>query len=335
MICRLRLLIVMARPAVLLLLGLFTATGLAQTGRGEDRLLLAEALVVVLGFLLFSVAFNDLADEEIDRVNLPADPRRPLVAGTARRRELAVIGVTSGVVSLAGSAILGWRAVIVVAAGLALSACYSLRPPRLADRGAVASLLLPACYVAVPYLVGVFAGRSSLRGNDLTLLTGLYVGFIGRILLKDFRDLRGDAMFGKRTFLVRHGRRSTCAFSASGLVTGSVVLLAAVRQPSPALIAGYAAAVAATLGLLRALANDRGPRRDEALIAVVAIIGRGMLVALLAHLSMAYANWPVLASSAVVAALAVITAGQARSMLSRGPITRRTIASIPATVPTA
>lgn len=44
-----------------------------------------------MGFLLFSVALNDLADEAIDRVNLPGDRRRPLVAGTATRRELVAM----------------------------------------------------------------------------------------------------------------------------------------------------------------------------------------------------------------------------------------------------
>lgn len=44
MIRRLRLLVLVARPAVIMLLGLFAATGLAQTGHGEDRLLLARVL---------------------------------------------------------------------------------------------------------------------------------------------------------------------------------------------------------------------------------------------------------------------------------------------------
>src|SRR4051812_20498188 len=116
-----RLLLVMSRPAVMLILALFTATGLARTGRGEDRLLLAQALVVVAGFLLFSVACNDLADEAIDRVNLPGDPRRPLAAGTAGRREVAVLGVTSAVVAVAAAATLHWLAIVVTVAGLALS----------------------------------------------------------------------------------------------------------------------------------------------------------------------------------------------------------------------
>ena len=79
----------------------------------------------------------------------------------------------------------------------------------------VAPLALPACYVAVPYLVGVLSARGHVRVSDLPLLAALYVGFIGRIILKDFRVVRGDALFGKRTFLVRRGRVSTCRVSAA------------------------------------------------------------------------------------------------------------------------
>lgn len=73
MIRRVRLMVLLARPAVIVLLGLFTATGLAQAGHDEDHLLLVRALIVVFGFLVFSVACNDLADAAIDQVNLPGD----------------------------------------------------------------------------------------------------------------------------------------------------------------------------------------------------------------------------------------------------------------------
>ena len=324
MIQRIRLVIVMARPPVLLLLALFTAIGAAQAGQAENRVLLAEALLVVVGYLLFSVVLNDLADEAIDRVNLPGDRRRPLVAGTAGRRDLAVVGVTAAVVALAASAALHWAAVVVVAAGLAVSAGYSLRPVRVADRGGAACLLLPAAYVAVPYLVGVLGARGTLTARDLLLLCGLYVGFIGRIVLKDFRDVRGDALFGKRTFLVRHGRRRTCVLSAASLVLGSATL-AAVERPTPALALAWAVLLALALWLLRGLSVDRGPRRDEALIAGIAITGRGMLVTLLAHYSMTGAGWPAPAYLAVMGALLIITVAQARTMVRRGPSTRLTV----------
>jgi 4-hydroxybenzoate polyprenyltransferase len=323
MISRLRLVVLLVRPAVIVLLATFTATGLAQAGRGADTLLLARALAAVFGFLLFSVAVNDLADEAIDRVNLPG--QRPLVVGAVTHREFMVIGLTGGAVAVAASATLHWPAVIVTAAGLCVSAAYSLRPVRLADRGAVASLVLPACYVAVPYLLGALAASGTVRPDALFLLTGLYLGFIGRILLKDFRDVRGDALFGKRTFLIRHGRVWTCVFSACCWLAGTCVILAAAHQLTAVLVASEAGCLAGALTLLRALSADRGARRDESIIAAIAILGRGMILLLLAHLSMVYAGWAGARYDAVIALLFLLTAGPALSMVRHGPVSRLTI----------
>ncbi|MFJ4844369.1 MULTISPECIES: UbiA prenyltransferase family protein [unclassified Streptomyces] len=324
MTARLRLLVLLSRPPVALLLALYTAVGLGRAGHGQDPALLAGSLVAVLGFLLFSVACNDLADVAIDRVNLPGAAGRPLVTGSAARRDMVVVAATSGVLALGTSLALDPWAGAVTAAGLAVSAGYSLRPVRLADRGAVAALVLPACYVAVPYLVGVLAARPFVRPDDLLLLAGLYIGFIGRILLKDFRDVRGDALFGKRTFLVRHGRRATCLFSACCWVAGTAVLIAAAR-PGPAYAVSTGLCLAGALWLLRALATGPGHRREEALISAIAIVGRGMVLLLLAHLSMLQAHWTVLGESAALAALLVVTAGQAATMAVSGPVTRLTV----------
>jgi len=209
---------------------------------------------------------------------------------------------------------------VVVAAGPVISGGYSLRPVRIADRGAAASLLLPAGYVAVPYLVGILGGRGSLRPGDLLLLGGLYVGFIGRIVLKDFRDVRGDALFGKRTFVIRHGRRRTCEFSAICWIAGSVAL-AAVTEPTLTLVGAWAVYLAVALWLLRALSVERGTRRDEALISAIAIVGRGMIVTLVAHSSMTGAGWPALAYLCVMGALVAVTLEQSSTMARRGPTT--------------
>jgi 4-hydroxybenzoate polyprenyltransferase len=317
---RLRLVLLVVRPPVALLFGLYAAIGLAQAGHGEDRPLLLRVLLVVFGFLMFSVACNDIADVEIDRVNLTGDRRRPLVARTGGRREMLVIGMTAAVVSLGVSATLGWPVLVVTSGGVLLSANYSLRPVRFADRGALASLLLPACYVAVPFLAGCLAVAPVVHARAVVLLTGLYVTFVGRILLKDFRDVRGDALYGKRTFLVRHGRRWTCVFSACGLAVGTVVLLFGVDRPGGTLIAACVAGAAGMLVLLRALAAEPGHHRDDAVIAAIAIIGRGMLLMLLAQLAMNTAGWSGMDHDLVVGALALLTAGQAITMFRHGPV---------------
>jgi 4-hydroxybenzoate polyprenyltransferase len=323
MITRIRLLLLLARPAVIVLLMMFAATGVAQAGRAAGPLLLVRVLLTVTAFLLFSVAWNDLADEAIDRVNLPG--RRPLTAGAATRSEFVVIGAVSGILALAASATLGWRALIVTAVGLALSAGYSLRPVRLADRGAVASMMLPACYVAVPYLIGLLLRGHRVTAVDLALAGALYLGFIGRILLKDFRDVRGDALFGKRTYLVRHGRRATCAASSAAFLAGTITMVVAVQHRTALLACAEAVCLACVLAALRALGAGPAGRGEEALISSIAILGRGMVLLVLAHLSIVTAHWPRPWYVVVLVLLSLGTLGQAARMLLVGPVTRLTV----------
>jgi 4-hydroxybenzoate polyprenyltransferase len=315
---RIRLFVVLARPDVVLLFGMFDAIGLAQGGYANDGVLLAKALVAVVAFLLFSVAVNDLADERIDRVNLAGNAARPLVVGTGTRHEMRIVAGVSAVLALAACATLHWPAPLVVAAGLALSAAYSLRPIRIADRGVLAPMMLPLGYVAVPYLLGICAARGTFTATDFLLLAGLYAGFVGRIILKDFRDVRGDALFGKRTFLVRHGRIATCVLSAVFLVIGTAVL-PFVRECSVSLLGAYAVFLALTLGFLRALARSTGARRDTALVSAIAICGRGMLLGLYAHFAFVAAQWSTAAAAAAMAALTALMVHDAVVTARYGP----------------
>jgi 4-hydroxybenzoate polyprenyltransferase len=318
MIREARLFLQLTRPAVLLLLALFAAIGATSSGAATQTATVAEIYFVVATFLVFSVAANDLADFAVDRVNLPADRRRPLVAGTARQRDMVLLALVSAAASLAVAAMVNVAVLLTTACGIAISAAYSLPPSRLSARGTVASLVLPACYVATPFLIGFYAGRSSLRPHDLLLLVALYIGFIGRILLKDFRDVRGDALFGKRTFLVRHGRRTTCLLSATLWITGAVLLICTGGWQDASALTYAGQAVAVTV-LIAALSADRGPRRDEILISTIAILGRGLLLTVLARNQLTAAQWTTAASAAMLLAVAAITAGQAWWIYQHGP----------------
>jgi hypothetical protein len=154
---------------------------------------------------------------------------------------------------------------------------------------------------------------------------GLYLGFIGRILLKDFRDVRGDALFGKRTFLVRHGRRATCSVSAAAFVAGTVGMLVAIQHVTATLACFEAAFLAGVLAALRALRAEPTARREEALISSIAILGRGMLLLVLAHLSMMAAHWARPWYVAVLVLLSLGILGQAARMMLQGPVTRLTV----------
>jgi 4-hydroxybenzoate polyprenyltransferase len=178
--------------------------------------------------------------------------------------------------------------------------------------------LLPIGYVTVPYLTGAFAVRPSLTGRDLALMTGLYVGFIGRIILKDFRDVIGDRLFGKRTWLVRHGRVATCRVSAACSITGTAIVIA-IADRSLTFAISQLALLVATLLLLWALADDPGHRRDERLISTIAICGRGILLVLLAQLTFLRTDLSSPYRVAGLSGLTIVVLGQAWSMARHGP----------------
>lgn len=319
---RLRGAVVMARPPVFVLLALYAELGLAQAGAPNAYASLLKILVVIAAFLVFSVACNDLADEAIDRVNLPGDPRRPLVTGAVSRTQLRATGWTAGGAALATSALLGWAPLAITAVGLGVSGAYSIRPVRIVERGVLAPLLLPACYVAVPYLLGISAGHRAPTGSDLGLLGGLYLGFIGRILLKDFRDVRGDTMFGKRTFLVRYGRRWTCALSACFWAAGTGIILAVLPPDSSFKhIASFSIVVCAVFAILliAGLAAHDDPHRDEATISAIAILGRGMILLLITYLSTLDLATVAFTRFLLMDLLGSLTLFQAMSMAYHGP----------------
>lgn len=314
-------------PVVVLLLT-YAACGLA-VGGDVSAIGLLRVAVVVVPLVICSALVNDLADERIDRVN-PAGTsegtNRLLLQGATHRRVMVALAATAGVGELAAAYGLGGEArgiVLAVATGaLAVMLGYCVRPVRLAGRGVLASLALPACYVATPYLLGLLIGRGAVRAADLGLLAALYVGFVARIVLKDLRDVRGDAMFGKRTFIVRHGRAATCAFSAAAWVAGSGLLV--VTTPHTSLVRRLQVAVTALVAvlLLRRLALDGGPRRDERLVSALAIVGRAVLVGLLVTLSAGPARMSSPMAAGLILASTALFLWQARIMVQHGPASR-------------
>jgi 4-hydroxybenzoate polyprenyltransferase len=315
---RLRLALLVARPALVFLLALSGLVGLALGGVANDPVAVGRLLVVVVAFVVYAVACNDLADLEIDRVNLPGDDRRPLVTGTAATRDVRLLAAGAAVVTASAAASQGWLALAIAVGGLALGAAYSLPPWRLSRRGVVAPLVLPALFVGLPFVLGVLAGRG-LRAGDLALLAALYVGFIGRIVLKDFRDVVGDEMFGKRTFLVRHGRRVTCALSAACWVVGTAMLVAFTPGGSWWYAASEAPLAVAAVALVTRLALVGSHRVEERIISAVAIVGRAVVAVVFVQVGAA-TPWAAAVGMTGVTLLSLLLAVE---MLRLGPRQRR------------
>jgi hypothetical protein len=109
-------------------------------------------------------------------------------------------------------------------------------------------------------------------------------------------------------------------------------MLASAPGPATGLAVAEGACLLLVLALLADLSRSRSARRDEFRISALAIAGRGMILLLLAHLSMTGARWLAPAGSGygvlypvVLVLLAALTIGMAASMAAYGPACRLTV----------
>ena len=309
-----RLYVVMLRYRVASMVAIFMLLGAAHEGRLELGLRYVWAALALASSYVAATALNDLADEEIDRVNHPRDAGRPLVEGTATRGELLVLHVVASVLAVAAAVPLGTRAVALLVAALAISQLYSARPVRLSYRVAGAPIVLGIAYVLIPYSLGVLAARGELGDAVSTLTFALFLLFTARIVLKDFRDRAGDARYGKATLLLRFGKAVTCGTSLVALLVADVVLALALDVRLLLLLQPFVAAIGWTLRCL--WLADHG-RAEQVAIGLGARLGNGVLLCVLA--------WTVLAGSGATLAEAfgLTTAIAAAFLLSFAALAAR------------
>ena len=276
-----RLYVALLRYRVAAMVALFMLLGAAREGRLELGARYLFAALALASSYVAATALNDLADEEIDKVNHPLDAGRPLVDGSATRCDVLVLHVLASAAALLAAAPLGVRGIGLIGAALVISQVYSARPVRLSYRVAGAPVALGAAYVLVPYSLGIVAAGGALHDAWSRLTPALFLLFVARIVLKDFRDREGDARHGKPTILLRFGKETTCTTSLCALVAGDAVLATAVDPVLVALVQPFVLAIAA---MLWSLWRAGEARAEQVAIGIGARMGNGLLLGVLAWL---------------------------------------------------
>jgi 4-hydroxybenzoate polyprenyltransferase len=247
---------------------------------------------VMIGALYMSATcFNDVADEEVDKVNLVNDVSRPLVTTNVTSHQLKILGVVALAIASLAAILISPAYLLVVVSGIVLSLLYSLPPFKISHRGILAVLWLPLSYVVLPFLAGAFI-QGSIHSMSLRVLVAMYLCFIGRILLKDFRDYEGDKQFGKLNFLVRHGPKQTCLAAASAWLLGDLFFCAALARNYPVLAIIIQPMVLAVLYGLYLLAYEKRYSRKLLEVLFIGRIGNAVALALLATLTLQAFQYP-------------------------------------------
>ncbi len=305
----------MMRFRVALTMWTFMLLGVAAHAGDTLSWDLVLATIALASSYVTATTLNDIADEDIDRVNRPRDRGRPLVWGDASTRDLRRTWGTATGIAVVAAVPLGGPAIAAIGCSLLISWAYSAGPIRFSRRMVLAPLALSAAYVVVPYWLGITLTGGAVRAADGPILVGLFVLFTARIVLKDFRDRLGDERYGKPTLLFRLGKRATCRFSIVGAVIGSAILIVTVA-PDVIVAALLSLPVAAIVWMLRRLASDPEGREEQVSIGLAARAGNCLLISLLAILLLeadrATGTEIAVVVAGIVAACAVAFVGPAR-----------------------
>jgi 4-hydroxybenzoate polyprenyltransferase len=307
----------MLRYRVALMMWLFMLLAIAMHGALQRMQVGAVLAAIALGSsYVGATTANDIADKEIDLVNHPRDRGRPLVSGDADERALWIVHAGGNIVALLVSAALGRWAVGLALVSMAISYVYSVRPIRLSYRTYLAPVVLAVGYVLVPYAFGLIVAGASPTRHDLLFAGSLHVLFIARIVLKDFRDRDGDAMYGKPTLLLRHGKVAVCRTSLAALIAWNVLFLVAIHPP-PGFAVVIAAFVSTIWWQLRTLERTDDRRGEQVAIGIGARMGNGMLVTVLAWLALTSQAAPLAHRIGICAFVLLLYAGNYLSLARR------------------
>jgi len=253
----------------------------AAAGGGLDIKIVA-GLLMMIAFTVHANSINDYADREIDAINLQGAGDRPLVSGDISNRQFWLIHAVSVAATLALSAFFGWRGIGLSAIVLLIDYAYSIRPLRITDRTFLSPVLLAITYTYYSFTVGFWAVPNP-PAYPWLLTAGLCLGFMARLLLKDFRDVKGDQQHGKLTFLLRFGPRVTTVVSGLLWILSMLLVAAATSYAYGVVLSLIVGALLVWCWLYK-LARSPRIHEQEQIVAVIARVGNGAILVILAHL---------------------------------------------------
>ena len=152
---------------------------------------------------------NDIADQDIDRVNRPA---RPLVRGSVTTNQAILLGGVLGGLGLLGAWMAGPQVFGIGLMAMAVMLAYS---PFLKPHGVLGNVAV-AVTASLPLVYGAAAvgwWRAGLVAGGLAAIL-----HFAREIVKDLEDVAGDAVEGRRTIPIVFGREAAFLIAAATLV---------------------------------------------------------------------------------------------------------------------
>lgn len=179
------------------------AVALATGGRPSLLITFLSALSTFLMFLAIYI-FNDVTDQEVDKINAP---NRPLALQAVKKTDALTLVL---LLNLGGMAIgywLGLYAFLVTVAELLLGITYSVKPFSFKDRFLVKTFAIGAGGMLSSIFGGVAA--NNLNGSVIYAASMFLVFLFVTSPINDLADYVGDKAQGRRTIPIIIGQKNT------------------------------------------------------------------------------------------------------------------------------
>ena len=268
------------RVAVLLLMFLFVGVGVHQKITVFNYNYILAGLALLFSYVS-ATTINDIVDKKIDKINHPHGLGRPLVSGEANEKELYVLNIITSILALVIVIPIGWNAVAIMSISLLISYIYSIEPIKISYRTHFAHIFLSIAYVLVPYCLGVFTASKNFIQGDFIFMSAFTILFFGRIILKDFRDRRGDSKYGKPTFLLKYGKNATCLISVISVAVGNFILMFYAFDFGPLLLGILQVYFLCIYFMAYLLWKAPTPEKEQESIGIGAKMGNGLILTIL------------------------------------------------------
>lgn len=193
------------RPVNVLIVGISVAIGSYLSG---TLLALKVLLACVSAGMILGAgnAINDVSDSETDSIN---NPKRPIPSGLLTRRAASIIGVLLFSLGILLSWLISFSALLMAISCCALLVAYAVWLKR---QGLWGNLLV-SMLTALAFIYGGVAVRNPVGALFPAAFAFLF--HLGREIVKDVADVKGDRSVQARTFPVLFGERAGVLFSAA------------------------------------------------------------------------------------------------------------------------
>lgn len=260
----------------------FALVFLGSAAAGSITLKTILAFILIVAFTIHANSINDYSDRDIDKINLKDAHDRPLVTKDITNAQFWAIHFASGFVMLGLSIFYGLGGIILTLAVIFIDYIYSLKPLRITDRTFASPVLLAIAYTYYSFSLGFWSVHTNTTYPWL-LTIGLCFGFVARLLLKDFRDVKGDKQHGKITFLLRFGSKLTSFVSGVFWIAAMLVVFAATSFPIGIIVPLSLGSIMVCKWLFL-LSKERSITHQQELVAIIAKAANIAIITILAYL---------------------------------------------------